>query len=86
MRAKTAAKFRFPFFKEMMLFAASKYLKALRAQQVTALEMQTATQLACSLVGLCDCHEHLHAPFGVLHMSSVRAAGLCIGCVCFAWR
>eukprot|EP00903_Cladosiphon_okamuranus_P015677 g14475.t1 len=32
-RAKTAAKFRFPYFKEMMLFAASKYLQALRAEQ-----------------------------------------------------
>lgn len=35
-RAKTAAKFRFPFFKEMMLFAASKFLNTLQAMQVTA--------------------------------------------------
>ncbi len=34
-RAKTAAKFRFPYFKEMMLFAASKFLNTLRVEQVT---------------------------------------------------
>ncbi|CAM9872565.1 unnamed protein product [Scytosiphon promiscuus] len=33
-RAKIHSKFRFPYFKEMMLFAASKFLNALRAEQV----------------------------------------------------
>lgn len=35
-RAKIHSKFRFPYFKEMMFFAASRFLTALRSQQVCA--------------------------------------------------
>lgn len=58
-RAKIHNKFRFPFFKEMMLFAASKFLNSLRAEQVI-LDPFTAgvpccvrTVFSVSAVGVC---------------------------------
>ncbi|CAN0334981.1 unnamed protein product [Pylaiella littoralis] len=45
-RAKTAAKFRFPYFKEMMLFTASAFLRTLRTQQGEVGTTSTTTATA----------------------------------------